>query len=215
MSLSCGHHCHDHAAADGPARRALWAALVINAGMFAVEMVAGVAGGSAGLQADAMDFLGDAASYGISLIVLGMAVQWRTRAAALKGVTMGLFGFWVAGTIVYHWLNGTVPSFAMMGGVGIAAMIANIVSAVLLYRFRGDDANMRAVWLCTRNDVLSNIAIVIAASGVWASGSGVPDLIVAAIIAGLAMIGAVDVLRVAWREHVEHRDLALSGADAD
>jgi len=209
MSAGCGHdHCD--ASVQGGARKALWIAVVINAGMFLVELSAGLAGGSAGLQADAMDFMGDAASYGISLAVLSMAAVWRTRAAMLKGATMLLFGPWVASTIVYHWQNGTVPSYELMGGIGVAAMIANLVCAVILFRFRGDDANMRSVWLCTRNDVLSNIAIVIAASGVWVSGSGLPDLIVAAIIAGLAITGAIDILK---RVRQEFRDLAPAGGD--
>lgn len=223
MSASCchdhhhHHHGHDHGPAptDGPARRALWIALIINAGMFVVELSAGLQGGSAGLQADAMDFMGDAASYGISLAVLGMAVQWRTRAAALKGAAMGVFGLWVAYTIVRHWLEGTVPSSAIMGGVGFAAMLANIVSAVVLFRFRGDDANMRAVWLCTRNDVVSNIAVMIAASGVWASGSGIPDLIVAGIICVLALQGSVLVFKAVIAETRQRRlaETPVAGAD--
>ena len=209
MSGCCGNDYSDAPVEQG-ARKALWIALIINAGMFVVELSAGLAGGSAGLQADAMDFMGDAAGYGISLAVLSMAAVWRTRAAMLKGATMLLFGLWVAGTIVYHSQNGTVPSYELMGGIGLAAMAANIVCAVILFRFRGTDANMRSVWLCTRNDVLSNIAIVIAASGVWASGSGLPDLIVAAIIAGLAITGATDVLK---RVRQEFRDLAPAGGD--
>lgn len=209
MSGCCGNDYSDAPVEQG-ARKALWIALIINAGMFVVELSAGLAGGSAGLQADAMDFMGDAAGYGISLAVLSMAAVWRTRAAMLKGATMLLFGLWVAGTIVYHWQNGTVPSYELMGAIGLAAMAANIVCAVILFRFRGTDANMRSVWLCTRNDVLSNIAIVIAASGVWASGSGLPDLIVAAIIAGLAITGATDVLK---RVRQEFRDLAPAGGD--
>ena len=209
MSGCCGNDYSDAPVEQG-ARKALWIALIINAGMFVVELSAGLAGGSAGLQADAMDFMGDAAGYGISLAVLSMAAVWRTRAAMLKGATMLLFGLWVAGTIVYHSQNGTVPSYELMGGIGLAAMAANIVCAVILFRFRGTDANMRSVWLCTRNDVLSNIANVIAASGVWASGSGLPDLIVAAIIAGLAITGATDVLK---RVRQEFRDLAPAGGD--
>lgn len=204
MSACCGHD-HQHGSGDGPARRALWAALIINAGMFFVELSAGVVGGSAGLQADAMDFMGDAASYGISLAVLGMAAVWRTRAAAMKGAAMFLFGLWVAGTIVRHWLEGTVPSSFVMGGVGFAAMIANVVTAILLFKFRNGDANMRSVWLCTRNDVISNIAIIIAASGVWASGSGLPDLIVAAIICALALQGSIQVFRAVGKERSEQR----------
>src|SRR5690606_25143528 len=123
-----------------------------------------------------------------------------TRAAALKGAAMGLFGLWVAYTIVRHWIAGTVPSSAIMGGVGFAAMTANIVSAAVLFRFRGEDANIRAVWLCTRNDVVSNVGVMIAASGGWASGSGLPGLFVAAIICVLALQGAVQVFRAVRTE---------------
>lgn len=200
MSIGCSHH-HDHDAGSGPAaRKALWIALAINATMFGVELTAGLIGGSVGLQADAVDFFGDSVSYGLSLAVLGAGLAWRTRVAALKGLTMGLFGLWVMGNIIVHWLAGTVPSAPVMGAVGALALIANLASAAVLFRFRDGDANMKSVWICSRNDALSNIAIIVAASGVWATASGLPDLFVAAIIGALALYGAFEVLRAVRHE---------------
>lgn len=199
MSAGCG---HDHTvSATGPAaRKALWAALVINAVMVVVELSAGVLGESVSLQADAVDFFGDSVNYGLSLMVLNLGLIWRTRLATLKGSVMGLFGVWVTGMIVYHALSGTVPSAPVMGGIGFLALVANVTCAVILFRFRGADANMKSVWVCTRNDALSNVAVIIAASGVWASNSGIPDLIVAGIIGTLAIVGAIEVLRAAQKE---------------
>ncbi len=200
MSAMCN-HCDDHGADEPQMRKALWAALIINISMFAVEFSSGWLSGSVGLQADAVDFFGDAANYALSLAVLGMALRWRTHVALLKGVTMGLFGFWVAGNIVFHWYAGTVPPYAVMGGVAILALVANVVCALMLYKFRGTDANMASVWVCSRNDAISNIAIVFAALGVWGSGSGAPDLIVAGLIGGLALYGSYEVLRRVKHEY--------------
>lgn len=200
MSAMC-HHCDDHGAAEPQMRKALWVALIINISMFVVEFSSGWLSGSVGLQADAVDFFGDAANYALSLAVLGMALRWRTYVAFMKGITMGLFGLWVVGNIIYHWYAGTVPSYAVMGVVAIVALGANLVCAVMLYKFRGADANMASVWICSRNDAISNIAILIAALGVWGSGSGIADLIVAALIGGLALYGSYEVLRRAKGEH--------------
>ena len=197
MSARCG---HDHSVSGtGPAaRRALWAALVINAGMVVVELSAGVLGGSVGLQADAADFFGDALNYGLSLMVLNLGLIWRTRLATLKGSVMGLFGIWVAGMIVYHALNGTVPSAPVMGSIGALALIANV---------------MKAVWVCTRNDAFSNVAVIIAASGVWASNSGIPDLVVGGIIGTLAIIGSIEVLRAAGQERRNGEPISVGNSD--
>jgi Co/Zn/Cd efflux system component len=176
-------------------RRVLWAVLGINATMFLVEIGAGLAAGSASLQADALDFLGDAANYGISLLVVGMALQYRASAAFAKGATMGVFGLWVIGTVVWHALHGTLPSAVTMGAVGIAALLANAASFALLWVYRHGDANMRSAWICTRNDVLGNFAVLLAALGVFGTGTGWPDVIVAAIMATLALQGAVLVIR--------------------
>jgi Co/Zn/Cd efflux system component len=181
-------------------RRVLWAVLGINAAMFVVEVAAGVAAGSASLQADALDFLGDAANYGISLVVVGMALRYRASAALAKGATMGLFGLWVIATVIWHAWHGTVPSAFTMGAVGVSALLANGLSFGLLWAYRHGDANMRSAWICTRNDVLGNLAVLLAAAGVFGTGTGWPDIIVAAIMAGLAIQGAAVVIRQATAE---------------
>ena len=181
-------------------RRVLWAVLAINAVMFLVEIGAGLAAGSASLQADALDFLGDAANYAISLVVVGMALRYRATAALAKGATMGLFGLWVIGMVVWHTVHGTLPSAFAMGAVGVAALAANAASFGLLWAFRGGDANMRSAWICTRNDVLGNLAVLLAALGVFGTGTGWPDIIVAAVMAALALQGATVVVRQSLAE---------------
>ncbi|TAN57369.1 MAG: cation transporter [Magnetospirillum sp.] len=197
----CCSGCHPPTNDAGPRfRKALWVALAINAGMFLVEIVAGVAAGSSSLQADALDFLGDAANYGVSLFVLGMTLRHRAMASVLKGATMGAFGLWVIGNTTLHLLSDTVPEASVMGAVGVAALVANMVVAVMLYAFRDGDSNMRSVWICSRNDAIGNLAVLAAASGVFATGSGWPDFAVAGIMAVLALSGAAQVLRHALAE---------------
>src|SRR5436190_6357134 len=180
---------------DDAYRRVLWLVLAVNAAMFGVEVIAGLAAGSAALQADALDFLGDAANYAISLLVVGMALRYRASAALAKGATMAAFGLWVIATVVWHALQGTLPSAFTMGTVGVAALVANAASFGLLWAYRHGDANMRSAWICTRNDVLGNLAVLLAALGVFGTGSGWPDTIVAAIMAGLALQGSAVVVR--------------------
>jgi len=181
-------------------RRALWLVLAINAGMFLVEVAAGIAAGSVSLQADALDFLGDAANYGISLAVLGLTLRYRAWAALVKGASMAAFGLWVIGMAVWHGITGTVPSAITMGGIGMLAFAANAGSFALLWAYRHGDANMRSAWICTRNDVLGNLAVMAAALGVFGTGTGWPDIAVAAIMAGLALQGAVVVVRQSLAE---------------
>jgi Co/Zn/Cd efflux system component len=181
-------------------RRVLWAVLAINGIMFLAEIGAGLAAGSASLQADALDFLGDAANYAISLLVVGMALRYRATAALAKGLTMAAFGLWVVGTVVWHAAHGTLPSAFTMGAVGVVALAANGASFGLLWAYRKGDANMRSAWICTRNDVLGNIAVLLAALGVFGTGTGWPDVIVAAIMAGLALQGAVVVAQQSTAE---------------
>jgi Co/Zn/Cd efflux system component len=176
-------------------RRVLWTVLAINGIMFLVEIGAGLAAGSASLQADALDFFGDAANYGISLMVVGMALRYRATAALAKGATMGLFGLWVIGTVIWHLVHGTLPNAFTMGAVGFAALIANAASFGLLWAYREGDANMRSAWICTRNDVVGNLAVLLAALGVFGTGTGWPDIVVAAIMAALALQGAAVVVR--------------------
>lgn len=187
----CSHHNiappdHD----DRQYRRVLWAVLVINAAMFLVEIGAGVAARSASLQADALDFLGDAGNYAISLFVVGMALRYRAMAALAKAASMAVFGVWVIGVTAWHAWYGTLPSAFTMGTIGLAALLANAASFGLLWAYRGGDANMRSAWVCTRNDVLGNCAVILAALGVFGTGTGWPDVIVAGIMAALALQGA-------------------------
>ncbi|WIW90431.1 cation transporter (plasmid) [Sphingobium sp. V4] len=181
-------------------RRALWIALGINAAMFVAEMVVGVAGGSKALQADALDFLGDSANYAISLGVAGMAFAWRARAALLKGATLAALGLYVFAITVWAIWNGKTPQAEVMGIVGIVALIANAGVAVMLYRYRSGDANMRSVWICSRNDAIGNIAVVLAAVGVFGTGTAWPDLIVAGIMAGIGISGGTQIIMQARRE---------------
>jgi len=178
-----------------PYRRVLWAVLVINTLMFLVEAGAGVAAGSASLQADALDFLGDAANYAVSLLVVGMTLRYRASAALAKGACMGLFGLWVIGTVVWHAWHGTLPSAYTMSTVGVAALAANAASFGLLWAHRNGDSNVRSAWICTRNDVLGNLAVLLAAIGVFGTGSGWPDAAVATIMAALALQGSATVIR--------------------
>lgn len=181
-------------------RRALWIALAINGGMFAVEIVAGIAGGSKALQADALDFFGDSANYAISLGVAGMALAWRAKAALLKGATLAGLGLYVLIATIWAIMDGQVPRAELMGIVGVAALIANLFVAVMLYRFRTGDANMRSVWICSRNDAIGNIAVVLAAAGVFGTGTAWPDLIVAGLMAALGLWGGFQIITQAWAE---------------
>ncbi|HEX2448612.1 MAG TPA: cation transporter [Methyloceanibacter sp.] len=200
MSASCcDQHADPHRGHEGY-RRVLWAILIVNAVMFAIEVAAGLAAGSASLQADALDFLGDAGNYAISLFVVGMALQYRAAAALLKGATMGLFGLWVMGITAWHAWHGTLPEAFTMGAVGTAALLANALSFGLLWAYRGGDSNMRSAWICTRNDVIGNLAVLLAAAGVLGTGTGWPDVAVAAIMATLALQGAYLVLTQSWSE---------------
>jgi Co/Zn/Cd efflux system component len=200
--MDCCDHCHasdPHRGHPGY-RRALWVVLGINAAMFLVEIAAGLAAGSASLQADALDFLSDAANYGISLLVVSMALRYRAMAALVKGLSMAGFGLWVMATVVWHAVHGTLPSALTMGTVGFAALIANAVSFAILWIYRTGDANMRSAWICTRNDVVGNLAVLLAAAGVFGTGTGWPDIVVAATMATLALQGAAGVLRQSLSE---------------
>ena len=201
--------CSSSVAATGRYRAVLWIVLAINAVMFLIEIVAGLAAGSAALQADALDFFADAANYGISLFVLGLGIRWRAIAALVKGGSMGLFGLWVIGSVIWHALHGTVPGWDTMGVVGMAALAANAACLALLYAWRDGDANMRSVWICSRNDVIANLAVLAAAVGVFGTGTGWPDIMVAAVMAVLAIQGATTVVRQALAELREVRHPSL------
>jgi Co/Zn/Cd efflux system component len=185
------------------------------AACFLTEIVAGLAAGSAALQADAVDFLSDAANYGISLSVLGLALVWRARAALVKGISMGLLGLWVAGNTLWYTITGTLPQAEVMGVVGVLALLVNGVVAFLLYRYRGGDSNMRSVWICSRNDALGNVAVMLAALGVFGTGTGWPDIIVASVMAALSLWGAAQIINHAWNELRTGEGKALSSVAAE
>lgn len=200
MSAACGHH---HATFEGLSadyRRRLWLVIAINAAMFFVEMGAGAFSRSQALQADALDFAADAATYGLSLAVIGAALRVRAWAAFAKGLSLTLMGLWVFGSTAYHTLVLGVPRAEVMGVVGVLALAANVASVLILMRYKDGDANVRSVWLCSRNDAIGNVAVMLAAAGVWATATKWPDLIVAAIMAGLFLYSSAQILRQSWRE---------------
>ena len=189
-------------------RRALWIALLVNSAMFLVELGAGELADSRSLQADALDFFGDAANYAISLGVAGLALAWRARAALLKGATLALLGAYVMVGALLAAIGGASPKAEIMGGIGLLALAANIGVAVMLFRFRGGDANRRSVWICSRNDAIANVAVIAAAVGVFGTGTAWPDLIVAAIMATLGISGGLQIIRLAWGELSAHPKLS-------
>jgi Co/Zn/Cd efflux system component len=196
----CDRDCCEPAQTDNRYRRILWAALAVNLTMFGVEVVASIIGHSVSLRADALDFLADAANYTVALAVVGLALQWRARAAVLKGGVMVLFGLWVAAGTLHHALTGTVPHAEVMGAIGLLALAANLAVAALLYRYRAADSQAMSVWLCTRNDCIANLAVMAAGAGVWMSGTPWPDILVAAVIACLGLSSAAQVVRRARHE---------------
>ncbi|NEX59911.1 cation transporter [Noviherbaspirillum galbum] len=201
MSACCNGGCSsDKPPVDPAYRRVLWIALVLNAGMFVVEMLSGWNAGSASLLADAVDFFGDAANYGVSLFVLGLAPVWRSRTALVKGAMMGLYGAGVLAVTGWHVFSGTVPKAETMGLIGMLALVTNGFVAALLYAYRNGDSNMRAVWLCTRNDAIGNVAVMLAALGVFGTGTGWPDVVVAAFMGVLGLMGARTVILHALTE---------------
>lgn len=189
-------------AADRRYRRVLAIALLLNAAMFALELAAGIGAHSASLLADAADFAGDAANYGLSLGILALAVPpaWRSRVALIKGLSMGAYGAGVLAVTAINVQRGTLPGPETMGAVALLALAVNVGVAVMLYRYRAGDADMRSVWLCSRNDAIGNIAVMAAAAGVLSTGTGWPDYGVAAVMATLALVASVSVVRHARRE---------------
>ena len=200
MAAGC---CSNQPVFDGAStayRRALWIVIGLNASMFVVEAVAGITAGSMALQADALDFLGDTATYALSLYVIGQAAHWRARAALLKGLSLAVFGLWVLGATLYQVFADGMPEAVTMSVVGVLALAANIASALILFRFRNGDANVRSVWLCSRNDAIGNVAVIGAAGGVLLTGSQWPDLAVAGIMASLFFWSAAQIVRQALDE---------------
>jgi Co/Zn/Cd efflux system component len=193
--------CPPPPSSGGPSfRRALWVALVANAAMFLVEVAASASSGSSALAADAVDFLGDSANYAVALGALALGGIWTSRAALAKALAMGAFGVGVIGYVLWRAWVGAPPEAVTMGAVALLAFTVNLGVTLLLYRYREGDANMRSVWLCTRNDVIGNIAVMLAAAGVAGSGTVWPDVAVAGLMAVLALGSARIVLRQSLAE---------------
>ncbi len=181
-------------------RRILGLVLGINGTMFGIEMAAGWHAESVALQADALDFLGDSLNYAITLFVMSRSIAWRAGTAMLKGLTMLGFGIFVLLASLAHALAGSAPEASVMGVIGAVALVANLVSAALLFRFRAGESNLRAVWLCSRNDAIGNLAVMAAAAGVYFSATAWPDLAVGVVMATLAIGSGGSVIRQARAE---------------
>jgi Co/Zn/Cd efflux system component len=198
MPACCSGNCSiEYAVASPQYRRALWLALILNALMFVVEVVGGLTSGSVSLLADAVDFDGDAANYGLSLAVLSMGLMWRARAAWIKGMTMGAYGVLVLAKTAWAAALGVPPEPMTMGVVALLALAVNVGVALMLYAFRNGDANARSVWLCSRNDAIGNVAVLLAALGISGTGSAWPDLLVAGLMALPALTASVSIVRQA------------------
>lgn len=210
--MSAGCCSHEQTTFEGLSadyRRRLWIVIAINAAMFAVEMAAGQASQSQALKADALDFLADAATYGLSLAVIGASLPVRSTAALVKAASLFMIGGWVFGTTLYRVFVTGVPDAPVMGSVGLLALAANLISVMLLMRYKDGDANVRSVWLCSRNDAIGNVAVMAAALGVWGTQTGWPDLIVAGIMSGLFLTSSWQILRQALAER-KSADIAKS-----
>jgi Co/Zn/Cd efflux system component len=201
-ATTCG--CSGNPVFDGVDPRyklVLWVVIIINAVMFFVEMTAGKLAGSQALQADALDFLGDALTYGMSLAVIGMSLKVRTTAAMIKGLSLLVMGLWVLGSTLYQFFTMDLPKAEIMGMIGFLALAANLASVLLLMRYKDGDANVRSVWLCSRNDAIGNVAVMFASVAVWFTATAWPDLIVALIMAGLFLRSAQLILQQSWSEY--------------
>lgn len=199
MACSCSHQPAPPKP-DSKFRTALWIALVVNLTLFVVELIGGAYAHSSALWADALDFFGDAVNYGVSLAVIGASLYWRATVALLKGMTMALFGLVIMGKVIYAYLQGIPPEALTMGLIGVLALLANVFTVVILYAFREGDSNMRSVWLCSRNDAIGNAAVILAAVGVFGTGSLWPDIIVAMIMASLGLTAGYQIVKQALAE---------------
>lgn len=198
---ACG--CHGNPVFDGvdkTYKRLLALVIAINAAMFLTETIAGHVAGSQALKADALDFLGDTLTYGLSLAVIGQPLRIRSLAALGKGVSLTLMGLWVIGSTLWEILILGLPRAEIMGGIGFLAFAANLASVLLLARYKDGDANIRSVWLCSRNDAIGNLVVIAAAATVWATASAWPDLVVAALMGSLFLNSSFLILRQAWAE---------------
>ena len=208
MACSCSHELA-LPKPNSKFRAALWIALFINLTLFIVEIVGGAYAHSSALWADALDFFGDAVNYGISLAVLGASLYWRATVALIKGLTMAVFGLVVIGKVIYAYLQGIPPEALTMGLIGVLALIANVFTAAILYTFREGDSNMKSVWLCSRNDAIGNFAVILAAVGVFGTGSLWPDIIVAVIMASLGLTAGYQVIKQALLERASSKQVQV------
>lgn len=210
--MSCG--CGENKTFDGMSaayKRRLWIVIAINAAMFAVEMTAGQLAGSQALKADALDFFGDAATYGLSLAVIGASVTARANAALIKAASLSAMGVWVLASTIWMVFSRGVPEAEVMGIVGFMALAANVTSVFLLMAYKDGDANVRSVWLCSRNDAIGNVAVMVAALGVWGTATGWPDIIVAAVMASLFLSSAWQIFAQAL---IEKREASADASHA-
>jgi len=211
MSAQCG-HSHSFDGTDPAYRRVLWIVIAANATMFTVELAGGALAGSQALKADALDFLADAVTYGLSLAAIGWPLAARARVAMLKGLSLLAMGLWVFGTTLWHLAGPGLPQAEVMGVIGVVALATNLGSVLLLMRYREGDANVRSVWLCSRNDAIGNVAVMAAAGAVALTGTAWPDLVVALMMSGLFLTSAAQILRRSLAEmrqpasaHAHHR----------
>jgi Co/Zn/Cd efflux system component len=195
-------------------KRVLWAVIAINGAMFLTEMVAGQLAGSQALKADALDFLADTVTYGLSLAVIGASLRTRATAALVKGLSLSLMATWVMGSTIYQTLILGLPRAELMGGIGLLALAANLASVLLLMRYKDGDANVRSVWLCSRNDAVGNVIVMVAALGVWSTSTAWPDLAVAALMAGIFLTSSVQILQQAWIEYRQSMSRGTTAAES-
>ena len=199
--MSCQNCCASQASHHSAKyRKALWIVLVLNLTMFFVEVVMAVKSGSTSLLSDSLDFLGDSANYMISLIVLPMALSYRAKASMVKGLTMGGFGLFILITTIYRAFYGEIPGHDQMSVVGALALVVNVTALAVLLNFRDGDSNMRSVWVCSRNDAIGNVAVILAGVAVYFFQSKYPDLIVAFVLAFLALQASQEIIKRAWAE---------------
>ena len=197
---SCCNHEADFTGIDPIYKRILVIVILINAIMFFVEMFTGVKSNSQALQADALDFLGDTLTYGISLWVIGKSLSLRSNIALFKGISLFLMAIYVLSSTVYKLRFSQTPDATIMGSIAILAFVANVVSVLLLMKYKDGDANVRSVWLCSRNDAIGNLVVLLAASGVWVTDSPLPDLLVAIFLAVLFLSSAKQIIQQALVE---------------
>jgi Co/Zn/Cd efflux system component len=215
MSGDCGCGANQNFDGSSPAyKRVLMVIIAINFGMFFVEFFGGLASGSVALLADSLDFLGDSATYTISLIVIGMPIAVRAKAGLFKGISLFAIAAWVLGSTFYRVFIEGVPEALTMGAIGVAAFAANVISAVLLLKYKDGDSNVRSVWLCSRNDAIGNLAVILAASGIAATDAAWPDLLVAGIMGSLFIHSATKIVQQSWKELSEERQQQNTASDS-